>query len=381
MSLKIAVSSNCAWSIVNFRAGLIRTLLAKGYEVVAIAPRDAHAERLVEMGCRFIPIAMDNKGTNPIVDAALFSRYLAILRRERPYAFLGYTIKPNIYGSLAAQACGIPVINNITGLGTAFIRENWLTSIVKSLYRTALARSQVVFFLNEDDRSLFVQQKLVTAGRTGLLPGEGIDLQYFMPFASKAANDPKVSFLLIARLLYDKGVGEYVEAARMLKSRRLGIVCRLLGFLDAENRTAVSRNDVESWVREGFVEYLGAADDVRPHIAATDCVVLPSYREGTPRTLLEAAAMGKPVVATDVPGCREVVEHARTGLLCQVRDAHDLSEKMHMIAEMAPLERQTMGAAGRAKMAREFDERLVIKAYFRALAEISPVPALYDKVA
>ena len=148
-----------------------------------------------------------------------------------------------------------------------------------------------------------------------------------------------------------------------------------------ENRTAVSRDEVESWVREGIIEYLGVADDVRPHIAAADCVVLPSYREGTPRTLLEAAAMGKPIVATDVPGCREVVEHGRTGLLCQVRDAHDLSAKMQMIAEMAPLERQAMGAAGRAKMEREFDERLVIRAYSRALAEILAVPALYEKVA
>ena len=381
MPPKIAISINCAWNIVNFRAGLIRSLLGAGCEVIAIAPRDSYAQRLIDMGCRFIPIEMESKGINPIADAALLSRYVSILSREKPNAYLGYTIKPNIWGSLAAVACGIPAINNISGLGTAFIRDTWLTAVVKMLYRTALARSHMVFFQNEDDRSLFIQQRLVTAKRTGLLPGSGIDLEHFSPLSIKNSARPEFLFLLVARLLYDKGVGEYVEAARMLKTERSEVKCALLGFLDVENRTAVSRDEVESWVREGIIDYQGVADDVRPHIAAADCVVLPSYREGTPRTLLEAAAMGKPIIATDVPGCREVVEHTRTGLLCQVRDAHDLSAKMRMIAQMAPLERQTMGAAGRAKMQREFDERLVIAAYFRALGEISVARAPYDKVA
>jgi glycosyltransferase involved in cell wall biosynthesis len=378
---KIAISINCAWNIGNFRAGLVRGLLDAGYEVVAIAPPDTHAQRLIDIGCRFIPIEMESKGVNPIADAGLLSRYISILHRERPNAYLGYTIKPNIWGSLAAQACGIPAINNISGLGTAFIRETWLTAVVRMLYRAALARSHVVFFQNEDDRSLFVRQKLVCARRTGLLPGSGIDLEHFSPMAFEKPARREFLFLLIARLLYDKGVREYIEAARMLKTRRPEVRCALLGFLDVENRTAVSRREVKDWEREGIIEYLGVADDVRPHIAAADCIVLPSYREGTPRTLLEAAAMGKPIVATDVPGCREVVEHARTGLLCRVRDARDLSEKMRMIADMAPLERQALGTAGRVKMEREFDERLVIKAYFRALAEISAVPAPYGKVA
>src|SRR5262249_19458106 len=160
---RIAISINSAWNVAHFRAGLIRALLAKGYDVVAIAPQDSHAQRLINMGCRFIPLEMDSKGVNPIADAALFYRYLYVLRREKPDAFLGYTIKPNVWGSLAAQACGIPVINNISGLGTAFIRDTWLTSVVKMLYRAALARSRVVFFQNKDDRSLFVQQGLVAA--------------------------------------------------------------------------------------------------------------------------------------------------------------------------------------------------------------------------
>jgi glycosyltransferase involved in cell wall biosynthesis len=309
---------------------------------------------------------MDNKGTNPVRDAKLFLRYLRTLRRERPAAFLGYTIKPNVYGSLAAHSLGIPVINNVSGLGTAFIRDTWITRVVKGLYRLALRRSHTVFFQNEDDRRVFVDNKLVTPDRTALVPGSGIDLQRFEP-ADVLRRQQGFQFLLIARLLYDKGVGEFVDAARLIKPTHPEARCTLLGFLDAKNRTAVSRDDVDRWVSEGIIEYLGSSDDVRPFIAEADCVVLPSYREGTPRTLLEAAAMAKPLIATDVPGCREVVEDGQNGFLCRVKDARDLATKMIGMMEMAPADRRAMGEAGRQKMERQFDERLVIDAYLGRL--------------
>jgi glycosyltransferase involved in cell wall biosynthesis len=374
--MRVAISINTAWNITNFRGGLLRALKANGCEVIAMAPPDAYADRLTGMGCRFIPIKIDSKGTNPLKDASLYLRYLHIFRREKPDAFLGFTIKPNVYGSLAAQACGIPVINNVSGLGTAFIRDTWLTRAVKALYALAFARSSMIFFQNEDDRRLFIQQRLVEAERTALLPGSGIDLEHFKPPMQGKSRPHGFRFLLIGRLLYDKGVSEFAAAARILKSPMPGVSCALLGFLDADNRTAISQSELEHWVREGVVEYLGAADDVRPHIAAADCVVLPSYREGTPRTLLEAAAMGKPIVATDVPGCREVVEHGRTGLLCRAKDAADLAASMIKIANKTPSERHAMGVAGRRKMEREFDERLVIGAYLAVLASIVRPAAL-----
>lgn len=342
--------------------------------MVALAPRDEYSTRLEAMGCRFVPLPIDNKGTNPVADAALFLRYLNVLRRERPVAFLGYTIKPNVYGSLACHALGIPVINNVSGLGTAFIRENWLTQVVKHFYRTAFDRSHRVFFQNDEDRQLFIAKRLVDQSRTRLVPGSGIDLQKFQPQPPRATKCDAVRFLLIARLLLDKGIGEYVEAARILRNERPRAHCALLGFLDVENRTAVKRSDVEAWIAEGIIDYLGSVDNVSSHIAASDCVVLPSYREGTPRTLLEAAAMAKPLIATDVPGCREVVEHGVTGLLCEARNAKDLAAKMIDVIDMSAEERQTMGAAGRAKMERQFDERLVIDAYLDTLRSIlSPV--------
>jgi glycosyltransferase involved in cell wall biosynthesis len=379
---RVVISINSAWNIANFRAGLIRALKADGYDVIAVAPPDAYAGQLVNMGCRFIPFPMDNKGTNPFADAELLFRYFRLFRSERPDVFLGYTIKPNIYGSLAAVACGIPVINNVSGLGTTFIRSNWLTWVVKSLYRLAFARSHTVFFQNEDDRQLFLQHALVPVERTALLPGSGINLDWFKPIATAEPQRAKgFRFLLIARLLYDKGVGEYVQAARILKAKLPEVACGLLGFLDVENRTAVTRDDLDRWVRESIIEYFGATDDVRPHIANADCIVLPSYREGTPRTLLEGAAMGKPLIATDVPGCREVINHGRNGLLCRDRNAEDLAHKMNEMIDMSASERRAMGAAGRVKMEREFDERLVVNAYLQRLASIVELaPSNLEKV-
>ena len=368
--MKIAISINTAWNIVNFRAGLIRALQENGFQVIALAPPDEHVDRLEHLGCRFVPLSMDNKGTNPVADAALFVRYLRLLSRKKPRAFLGFTIKPNIYGSLAAHVLGIPVINNVSGLGTTFIRDTWLTHVVQSLYRVAFRSSQKVFFQNEDDRQLFLQHELVRLGQTGLVPGSGVDLTWFRPVEAQSTQQRGFRFLLVARLLYDKGIGEYVTAARIVKAQRPDATCALLGFLDAENRTAVPRDHVSGWVQEGTIKYLGTAEDVRPHLAEADCVVLPSYREGTPRTLLEAAAMAKPIIATDVPGCREAVVHGLNGLLCRVRDAEDLARRMLEMIDMPAAQRRAMGAAGRAKMEQEFDERFVVQAYLDALQQI-----------
>lgn len=356
----------------NFRSGLIRRMLADGYDVAAIAPPDAHSSILESMGCRFIPLEMDNKGANPLRDLALLRRYHAVLRSLRPMAYLGYTIKPNVYGSLAAQMLGIPTINNVSGLGTAFIRNTWLTPVVKGLYRTAFHRAHTVFFQNEDDRGLFLQHALVVAGRTAVLPGSGIDLTQFNPAAQLPRPPGKRHFLLIARLLRDKGVGEYVDAARAIRARHPDCRFALLGFLDVENRTAVSRAEVDAWVQEGVVEYLGATDDVRPYINEADCVVLPSYREGTARTLLEAAAMGKPLIATDVPGCNNVVSHGVNGYLAKVRSAEDLARQMEIFATLPVPEAEALGRASRAKVEAEFDERLVVDRYLEILAALRP---------
>ncbi|MEL6299166.1 MAG: glycosyltransferase family 4 protein [Pseudomonadota bacterium] len=366
--LRIAISINSTWNFLNFRAGLIRHLVAKGHEVIAIAPADENVGALENLGCRFVDCRIASKSINPFEDIALEARYRRILSAEQPDAFLGFTIKPNVYGSLAAHRLGIPVINNVSGLGTAFIRDNWLQAVVARLYRAAFRRSKVVFFQNRDDREAFVAKRLVLPEQVQLLPGSGIDLDAFAPMrAAGPAHDGRCRFLFIGRLVHDKGLRELVAAARIVRQKRTAAQFRLLGFLDVANRTAVTRAEVDQWVAEGVVDYLGPTDDVRPHIARSDCVVLPSYREGTPRALLEAAAMAKPVVATDVPGCRQAVDDGETGFLCRARDADDLADKLIAIIDLGAARRQEMGAAGRRKVEREFAEQRVIDAYLRAL--------------
>ena len=373
--MKILISVNTAWNLVNFRSGLIGALVAQGHEVIAAAPDDVYAPRLAAMGCRFVPLPMHNGGTHPGRDALLLWRYLRLLARERPDVYLGYTVKPNVYGSLAARWLRVPVINNIAGLGAVFIKDGWLVRLVRWLYRVALARSARVFFQNRDDRQLFVAGGLVRAEVTDLLPGSGIDLTKFgvEPLATTNSAAGKFRFLLIARMLLDKGVGEYVEAARLLRQRYPQLECCLLGFVDVQNPAAVSRAQMEAWVTQGFVKYLGVSDDVRPEIAAADCIVLPSYREGTPRTLLEAAAMGRPIITTDAVGCRDVVDDGQNGYLCKVRDAADLAEKMERMLNLTLEQRQQMGDCGRLKMEREFDERIVIKKYLDAIRDLPAV--------
>lgn len=369
MSKKVVIALNSSWNLVNFRSGLIKALSGHGFEVLGLAPEDRYSALLSVLGCRFIPLKMDNKGTNPFKDLVLLWRYFMILRKERPDIYLGYTIKPNVYGSVAAHLLNISVINNVAGLGTAFIKGGWLGHFVKALYRLSFYKSRKVFFQNDDDLKLFLDKGLVSIDIADRLPGSGIDLDKFT--AVPMSDNRKLRFLLVGRMLRDKGVYEFIEAARLLNKRGIKAECLLLGFVDVDNRTAISQLQISDWVAEGIVRYLGASDDVREQIAAVECVVLPSYREGVPRTLLEAAAMARPVIATDVPGCRDVVDDGVNGFLCRLRDAKDLADKMQKMVALSSAEREAMGLRGREKVEREFDEKIVIDKYLQVIAGIN----------
>jgi glycosyltransferase involved in cell wall biosynthesis len=371
--VRVAVVINTSWNIWNFRRGLVKALQAAGHEVLAIAPPDDYSGRLEsELGCRYVPILMENKGTNPIKDAQLTRRFLAIYKRERPDVVLHFTIKPNIYGTLAAKLAGVPSINNVSGLGTVFLIENLVSKVARGLYRFAFRFPSKVFFQNNDDRELFIRYGLIRPERTGLVPGSGVDLARFRPQegVGRAAGAPFV-FLMVARVLYEKGIVEYFEAARQVRAA-LGadnVRVQLLGGLDEAGGVGVPRATFEQWLTAGTVEYLGTSDNVAEHLHRADCVVLPSYREGTPKTLLEAAACGKPLITTDVPGCRETVEHGRNGYLCQVRDAADLAAKLLLMAQLPPQRLAVMGEASRELAAEKFDEKLVLQQYLTAVTE------------
>ena len=362
----IALSANDGWGVVNFRRGLIAALQNDGYRVAVLAPDGPYSEAVRALGAQFVAVPIAARGRSPTADLATLSAYWRALRVLRPAVVLGFTLKPNIYGSIAAHALGIPVINNVTGLGAVFERKGPLNRLVGWLYRIALARSARVFFQNRDDRDLFVARKLVRAGQAALLPGSGVDLDHFQP-QPKAERDGTV-FLLAARLLWAKGVREFVEAARIAKGRRDDMEFRILGPIEPAGPDAVAQSDLDRWSAEGLVEYRGAASDVRAELAAADCVVLPSYyREGVPRILLEAAAMAIPVIAADSVGCRDAVKPGETGLLCAPRSAQSLAKAMGRLAGMSTAERQAMGRAGRAWMERDFAEAVVHQAYREAL--------------
>ena len=367
-SRRVVLAANSAWNIINFRSDLIRALKAAGYAPVVIAPLDPAAEdRITALGVERIVIDMQRSGLNPIADYRLMRTYRRLLGKIRPIALLGFTIKPNIYGGMAARRLGIPLIANISGLGTAFIKQGPLLALVSRLYRFALKRAAVVFFQNSEDLALFVERKLASDAQARLLPGSGVDLDHFRP-APPAAG--LTTFLFIGRLLGDKGVWELVQAARIVLADIPGVRFQLLGPLDEGNRSAVGQSELDRWVAEGSIEYLGATEDVRPYIAQATAVVLPSYREGLPRSLLEAAAMGRPLIATDVPGCRELIEPGVTGFLCQARDSNSLAKAMKNMMKTTADERARMGAAARRMVERGYSQTVVISAYLEALGKL-----------
>ena len=385
--MKIIISANAAWNLVNFRSNLIKSLIIMGHEVYAVSPEDENSLTLIKLGCQFISIDIDNNGVDPFKDFQLLLTYYKLFRKIRPHVYLGFTIKPNIYGSLAAQLFKIPSINNVSGLGTAFIIETWVTKCVQILYKLAFRGSHCIIFQNPEDRDLFINRQIICINNKSLnpsvqlVPGSGVDLNYFClhsknfliksefnfcsslhtTYTTKRETD--FIFLFIGRVIKDKGVVEFVEAAKIIKQKLLNVRFLILGFLDAKNSSAISRIVMDNWVEEGLIEYLGEVSDVRDAIVFSDCVVLPSYREGTPRALLEAAAMERPLIATNVPGCREVIEDGVNGYLCRSQDALDLSLKMLNMIALKSSDREKMGRNGRQKIEREFDEQIVINKY------------------
>jgi glycosyltransferase involved in cell wall biosynthesis len=369
--MHVLITVNAAWNIWNFRRSLVASLVKDGHQVTVLAPPDETVAELERAGCRVVPLAMDVRGLNPFADLALLWRFRTIFLRERPDIVLGYTIKNNIFGALAAKSVSLPFVPNVTGLGTAFLSGGPLQRVAEGLYRLAFRSLPVVFFQNDEDEGLFLQRGLVRAAQAHVLPGSGIDLDRFRPTQMPASGNEAPIFLMVARLLRDKGVVEFVEAARKMKAEVPLARFQLLGPTGAENRTAIPLDEVKAWEAEGVVEYLGVQEDVRPFVRAASAVVLPSYREGAPRTLIEASAMARPVIATDVPGCRAVVEPEVTGFLCKVRDADSLALAMGRFLAMSVDARAAMGAAARQKMEREFDEGIVLAAYRSVIQSVA----------
>lgn len=367
---KIAITANTSWYLYNFRRNTIKILLCEGYEVVAIAPRDAYSEKLTKIGCGYVEIKMDQGGMNPFKDfITLFSIFM-VINNQRFDVILNFTPKNNIYFSLIARLFSIPVVNNISGLGEAFVNGGIKRAFCRLLYKVSQRSAATIFFQNEEDRSMFIKDIVPGYSRSQRVPGSGVDLARFA--LTNAPDDGVVRFILVARMLYSKGIEQYVDCARMLK-KIYGDGCQfgLLGFLDVNNPSAITAQKMAAWSAEGIIEYLGVSDNVELELAKSDCVVLPSYyREGVPKSLLEAGAMGKPIVTTDNVGCRETVDHGINGFICQRQDTESLLLALDKMINLSHAERCEMGKRSRIKMEQEFDEGSVIKSYVSALENI-----------
>lgn len=364
--MRLVMVANTAWSVFNFRHSLIKELLSCVVELYVIAPEDKFSAKLAEMGCRVVDLPMQAKGVNPIADLGLMLRLLRHYREIKPDFIIHYTIKPNIYGSLAAKLVGVPSLAITTGLGYTFVNQNVVSQVARQLYKFAFRYPKEVWFLNEDDRSVFLEHQLIVPDKAVLLHGEGVNLNHFVP-TDKPQPDEHVRFLLIARMLRDKGVCEFVEAARQIRKQHPNAIFQLLGDCGVPNPSVIGREEIAQWEKDGIVEYLGTTDDVRPIIAQADCLVLPSYREGIPRTMIESAAMAKPLIVSDAPGCRDVVLDGQTGYLCEVKNAQSLAQRCEQFLTLSDSEKQAMGNAGRSYMEAKFDEKWVIKQYFATL--------------
>lgn len=362
--MRIAVVANTSWYLVNFRLRLMKDLRADGHSVIAVAPRDAYTSKIIEEGFDFSEIGLSGKGANPFVEMVTVFRMLALFNRQRVDLVFSYTPKGNLYSAIAAIFLKLRFVPNVSGLGRVFISQSLLTTFVKILYRLTFRFAELVFFQNSDDRNIFLNLGIVSQDKSERLPGSGVDLDKFVP-APKAHDSKRVEFvfLLVARMLWDKGVGEYVEAARFLKVRYPNTRFLLLGGAGVDNPSAIPHQKIAEWVGAGLVDYYPHEDDVRPFLSRADCVVLPSYREGVPRTLLEAGAMAIPIVTTDAPGCRDTIIDGVTGYLCRPKDSRDLAEKMESVMCLSLPEKLQMGERGRRYIAEHFDENIVLKRY------------------
>lgn len=363
----ILLNGNLCWDFWNYRPGILRALLASGYRVTVLAPLDHTRPHLEAMGVAVCGADFDRGSMNPLADLRLVGLYCQKFSRLRPDMVINFGIKPVIYGGLAARLCGIPAAAVVTGLGSAFIRGGWLSRIAAMLYRVGLDSARRVFFLNPHDRDFFLEKKVVSEAKTFVLPGEGVDVSHFS-YVPPRARQGDIRFLFVGRLLRDKGIFEYVNAATKVRRQYPDSRFQIIGTLDPHNPSSITEAELAAWIAAGDIDHLGRIDDVRPYVAGADCVVLPSYREGLPRALLEAAAIGRPLVATDVPGCREIVVDGENGWFCRPGDVTDLATRLLAVIRTDPAVIADMGRRARHLVCNNFADQVVARHYLDFLA-------------
>ncbi len=369
MRKKICIVSNTARSVFNFRFNLMQEINKYSYDVIALAPYDKYAEG-IKKKFKFIKIkSLTRSGKNPITDFILFLEFLRNFKKIKPDFVINFTIKPNIYSSFACKMLNIKYICSVTGLGHIFLKHTFTSFIVKLLFKIVFSFSNMVICQNKDDVALLVKQGLVKEHKVTLTPGSGVDINKFSSNNIKRERNGKnTSFIMVSRLIEEKGVKEYVYAAKKVREENKKVKCYLLGPIDTDNPSCIKESQIESWNNEGLIEYLGETSNIKKYLEMADYVVLPSYyREGIPRILLEALAMGKPIITTDSVGCREAVENGKNGIMIPVKNTKALADAMKKMINLNNNEYKKMSTYCRLKACNEFNEQIVIKKYLNEI--------------
>lgn len=374
MIKKIVMIENNILATNTIRKKLTSSLIEYGFEVTVLTTGSEEDMTVAKKpGIKVLDIGSSGEDLNSIY------RYVkqlhSALKKIEPDLCLTFTIRPNIWGNFIAERLGIPVISNITGIGSFFETDNLQYKILRKLLRFSLKNTRWIFFQNDDDRNLFIEKKYVSEDRSETIPGSGVDTDFFAPSGFVAEKKAKqFSFLFIGRLIKDKGVFEFVKAAEKVKAEFPYVTFKVVGpFWDqASKENQVPKEQIEEWVHKGIIEYKSSVTDVRPYIAEADCVVLPSYREGLSNVLLEAGSMETICIASNVTGCKEVIVDGETGFLCHSRDVDDLVAKMKDVINLPAEKRIQMGKSARKRIQTLFEKQSVIDAYFKAINKIEP---------
>lgn len=364
---KIAFVSNGTYSLYNFRMGVIRHF-AQNHEVVVIAPEDEYSVFFKNEGIRVIPIPLNVKTAGLMDDIRLIKSFYKIYKAEKFDLICHYSIKPIIYGSFISSLLSIKNLAITTGLGIVFMQDSFKNRMVKAMYKFAIRNVNEVWFINRDDYNEFVNNHFVDKEKTYILNSEGVNMDYYCEMP-KSQDDGNFTFVLLSRLTPEKGVREYMQAAKMLKPKYPNMRFMLLGKVDIGTGKQITREEIDGWVKDGIIDYKGYFLEVRQYIADSDCVVLPSYREGVPRCLMEAMSMKKPIIASNCIGCVELVQDGVNGYMCETRSSEDLADKMERLYLLSDEERSAMGEAGRDFIRQKHDEKSVIEIYEKKLSK------------
>lgn len=357
---RIVLVANTTWNIFNFRLNVIQKLVDEGHEVYVLAPVDeyiAYKENfpgVVHIGLSHL----DRDSTNPLKDLLLVGELYRKYKKIKPSLIIHYTHKPNIFGSIAAMFAKIKSINVITGLGYSFIHKGWINTAMKALYRMVSSKAVLTVFENQDDLKLFIEEGLVDEDRAVSIKGCGVDSSYYLPQPNGILHEA-TTFTFIGRLLKDKGVREFAEAAKVIKARYPKTHFVMLGDFDQENPSTIERDQLLDWLNNDVVEYRGFVRDVRPYVSKSDCIILPSYREGLPRIILEGMAMAKPIITCDTAGCRETVDSGINGFLVQPRNVAALVSGIEQFMDLSAEDQKEMGRKGRAMVEELFDSKII----------------------